>query len=359
MWKKQRGFTLTELVVVIAIIGTLSGLVAGAVRGLGATGNLARLEGDRTTIAKSADRFFTDSFPQIYPVVDLDDTDPFIVTATDLGVRLIDFEATLPQDPAVSFSTNFLKEIPDSAALVSWRVTVDTGNVFFAKDGAVLAKPSTARLDVSAANRTPDVTSDYTFKIRMRVQESASQIVRIAIPAGYIIGGQALPADTVVGNLKITVLADNPWDTGEEITITGTVKTTVVDNEWKIDVDYDTNLSTGPFNDINVKDTNGPDVRVHTLRVVPPSAEHKVPGKLILNSDRTNETGGVVTYRDPDINEATEIWELTVLGSVLGDVIIKNPPTAAVYRWLGDEQTAIDIAEFFDSMPGNQAVIVK
>ena len=60
---EQRGFTLVELLAVMAIMAILAGVVSGAVVGLGSTGQNTRLAGDRNTIAKSADRFFTDAFP--------------------------------------------------------------------------------------------------------------------------------------------------------------------------------------------------------------------------------------------------------------------------------------------------------
>ena len=183
----QAGFTLVELLAVMAIMGILAGVVAGAVVGLGSTGQVTRLEGDRNTIGKSADRFFTDSFPQTYPVVDIDtngdgevdEQDDFDLPGGDLLVRLIDFDAILPQDATRSFVPDFLKEVPDSAALVSWRVDEATGNVFFAEDGAALVRPSLARLDVKATDPSlstegSSVQSDHTFTLTMRQGEAPS-----------------------------------------------------------------------------------------------------------------------------------------------------------------------------------------
>ena len=67
----------------MAIMGILAGVVAGAVVGLGSTGQVTRVEGDRNTIGKSADRFFTDSFPQTYPVVDIDTNGDGSIDITD------------------------------------------------------------------------------------------------------------------------------------------------------------------------------------------------------------------------------------------------------------------------------------
>lgn len=53
----MRGFTLVELLAVMAIIGRLSGMVAGAVTGLGTTGINAQIISYTKTMGTAADRF--------------------------------------------------------------------------------------------------------------------------------------------------------------------------------------------------------------------------------------------------------------------------------------------------------------
>lgn len=230
--RSQRGFTLIELLAVIAIIGILAALVAGTVTGIGQGGQTARLAGDQNSISKAADRFSTEALTGVYPVVSLDDTDPDLNPendprlAADLGVRLINFDAGLPQDANKTFVPNFLKEVPDSAGLVSWRIVESTGNAFFAEDGSFLARPSDARLDVRAGSSSgtlsstvPTERSDYTLNLQMTKGDAAIELIEVTIPGGYNVGSQALSRGSVVGRLVIEFAEDNSWDSGGTITV--------------------------------------------------------------------------------------------------------------------------------------------
>ena len=108
LFRGQKGFTLVELLAVMAILDILTALVAGSIVGLGTRGQATRLDGDRDSIRKSATRFATEAFPETFPVVSLDDTVSFLQADTELGVRLIDFKARLPQDSTQKFVPDFL-----------------------------------------------------------------------------------------------------------------------------------------------------------------------------------------------------------------------------------------------------------
>ena len=380
--KGQRGFTLIELLAVISIIGILAGLVAGTVSGIGETGQSARLSGDENTIGKAADRFFTDAFPPEYPVIGLDATDDSLNPefdsrlSQDLGVRLVDFDATLPQDAAKSFVPDFLKDVPETAGLVSWRIDTNTGNAFFAEDGAFLARPSSARLDVRAGSTRigalkstlTEELSDYTFKLVMKKGDAAMEQIEMAIPAGYIIGGQALTENDVIGNLSISFGPDNSWDSGETIDVVDVDLTIVATNEWQAVVDYDDNISTGISNDVEIMEGSAveqqssatpiADIRTHTISVTPPVGES--PGKLVITFDRSNEdSDGKVIYTDSDANEATITFTMEIFGTVNSTTVIKNPATKGVFRWLPRQATAIDVVGSFRRLSGNQAIVVK
>lgn len=382
--RRQQGFTLIELLAVLAIMGILAGVVAGAVTGFGASAQETRLSSDKNIIGTSADRFFDEASPQVYPVIDLDtdgdgdvDTDDdFVLPAGDLGVRVIDFDATVPQGSAMAFVPDFLKQIPDSAALGSWRIDTNAGNVFFAEDGAALVKPSLARMAVKADNDNNldidgnRVQSNHVFTLTMRKDEAPVNEIQVVIPGGYIIGGQGLSADVQVGTLEIVFDANNPWDTGSELTVDAFDVVVVSENKWAVTVDYDQNDG-GSSADIDVKNTAGiagelADERTHTISIVPPSGTDS-QGTLTLKIDRVTDGGidGTEDYKDPDVNEATETWTLTLFGTDGADGvdggtnIITNPGTTGVFRWLAQEHTAIDNADFFDGMAGNRAVVIK
>ena len=179
--KAQAGFTLVELLSVMAILGILAGLVAGPVTGLGSRGQSTRLDGDRDGIRKAANAFNLEAFPEAYPVLEVSEG----VTGNVSGIKEIDFKKGLPQDPNKNFVPNFLVKLPDSSALVSWRIDENSGNVFFAQDGSALIKPSNNRLDISETTSTPSATSDYVLELSMAKDEAAPEIMVIKIPAGY------------------------------------------------------------------------------------------------------------------------------------------------------------------------------
>ena len=103
----RHGFTIVELLAVMAILAILAGLVAATVSGLGNQGQQARVDGDRNSLQKAASAFALEAFPQKFPVLSLDDTAPDLVVSPDLGIRLIDLGATLPQDSTKKFVPDF------------------------------------------------------------------------------------------------------------------------------------------------------------------------------------------------------------------------------------------------------------
>lgn len=353
----QRGFTLIELVAVMAILAVLAALVGGAVGGMGATGQNARLAGDTDTLGKAADRFFNDSFPQTYPVVSLANTDASIIPVSetlgsvDFGIRLLDFDARLPQDPTKVFVPDFIKDIPATAALVSWRVDTATGQVFFTQDGAVLARPSGSRFSVSAGSTALSAHPNYTFTQAWKKGGAAQVEMSVEIPAGYSIGGQSLAANTQVGTFTTQFYTDNPWDPGQPINYgavvttdsvlagSGVVYATGQANEWvaKIDLGEET-------------------LRVYTISITMPSSD--TPGKITIVTDRTG-VWDAVSHPDTDFEESSGTWVLTIDGVVSGTNIITNPGTKGVYRWLTKEHTATDVPDFFNDVAGNQSVVIK
>ena len=62
--RSQKGFTLVELLAVMAILGILAGLVAGTVVGLGSRSQSTRLDGDRDGIRKAVNAFFLTPSPK-------------------------------------------------------------------------------------------------------------------------------------------------------------------------------------------------------------------------------------------------------------------------------------------------------
>jgi len=385
LMRVQKGFTLVELLAVMAILAILAGLVAGTVVGLGGKGQSTRLDGDRDGIRKAANAFFLEAFPEVYPV---DSADGQVA-----GIHEIDFKRGLPQDPNRSFVPDFLVKLPDSASLVSWRIDENSGNVFFAQDGSPLIKPSNNRLDIEATTGAIDTNDDHVLTLSMAKDEAAPEFIEIKIPAGYILGGGQSDGGTVVGSLQAVLDTDNPFDPGQEIFFGGVIVATndlsgnPNPDEWALVVDYNFNSSSN----VAIKESTEA-VRKHTIEVVRPSGDSA--GRLTINFARGS---------DGAANEATETWALTLFGfssdkltselnipidgsagagtaftgfsigaagltvptpnniPIVG--LLKNPDNQGVYRWAAEEHSSIDpvVGEtrFFNALPGSQGVLIS
>ena len=343
-YQGTRGFTLVELLAVMAIIGILSGMVAGAVTGLGTTGINAQIISDTKTMETAADRFLNDSFPAVYPVETLPEGED------DLGVRRIDFDARLPQDPSKTFTPDFLKDIPDSASLVSYRIELTTGRIFPADDAAAFAPPANSRLDIILSDETPSGNPEASFRLRMPKNRAALEVLQMQIPAGVIFDGQSLSAGVVVGSLEITLGVDNPWKSGHEISVDADVVATGRAHEWEIVPDYSS--ATSDSDDSSVTGAKeGVATLTHTLDIQTASVES--PGTLTLTMDRAGITSAH--------NESGETWDLKIFATSEsgGDALITNPSVTAVYRWFTEAQSTILVEDIFRQVPGKQSVIIK
>ncbi|MCI0867027.1 MAG: type II secretion system protein [Chloroflexi bacterium] len=388
------GFTLVELLAVMAIIGILAAVVAGAVTGLGSRGQEAQITSDTEILATAADRFFSESFPQTYPVSDadtnsdgdLDEDDIPPLPAGDVNVRLIEFDARLPQDPTKTFTPNFVKDIPDSTALVSYRIVTTTGEVFAAEHGSALIPPANSSLNVILSDRTTSIVadaqnnitadpqhSDVTFEFTVNKNRAATEILKVLIPAGFIIGGQSLPANTKIGTLDILFGVDNPWKPGHILKLTTDVLATGRANEWSVSPNYALAQSQsqggGVQSDVRgaiTKNTDGTISRgtgpilTHNITISPSTTE--TSGTMTLEMDRKGPTGGPAPADVPH-NESKESWVLKIFShpeeNTANDPLITNPSLAAVYRWISEEHSTIQVEGIFDQVAGKQAILIK
>jgi len=205
------------------------------------------------------------------------------------------------------------------------------------------------------------VTPNHTFKLRMKKNETALQIMEIQIPAGYSLGGQSVVAGSLMGTLTGSILTDNPWKAGSPLPLSGQLLATGSSNEWKLSVDYDplVNTAASPVLPRPDRLVSGSTDTRHKVSLVAPSLEAAGNIKIVLN-----------TTGDRAHNEATEEWTLTICGiagsplattcpTTGSTAVITNPSTKAVYRWLAKEQTSIDVEGTFNPVTGNQAVVIK
>jgi len=361
--KSFRGFTLVELLAVMAIIGILAGIAAGAVTGLGGRGQSAQIESDTKILETAADRFFNASFPESYPV------SPLPSGEEDLGVQAVDYDARLPQDPSKTFTPAFLKDIPNSAALVNYRIETATGRIFAADDAAAFAPPADSRLDISLSDTSLGATPDVTFDLKMRKNRAAVETMTIQIPAKFNIGGQSLPTGSLVGKLEITFEVDNPWQPGHKISVDADVVATGAAHEWEIVTDYsggtsdaDTTISVSDIKAAAFGGT-GPTL-THTITLLASTSE--VPGTLTLQMDREGPAGGP-EVSEAAHNEATELWNLTIFGLpkdsaggiISGETLVSSPSVSGVYRWFTEEHSTILVEDIFQPVAGKQSVVLK
>ena len=346
-----QGFTLVELLAVMAIIGILAGVTAGAVTGLGGSGVNAQIKSDTTALETAADRFLNDSFPATYPVSALPSGED------DLGVREINFDARLPQNPAKTFVPDFLKKIPNSAALVSYRIETSTGKIFTADDGAAFAPLPDSRFDASFSDSSPSGNPEVIFELKMGKNRAAVEELRIQGPGGFVLGGKSLSAGSKVGKLEITFGTDNPWKSGHEVSVDVDIVATGEAHKWSITPDFTS--ATSDANGSTVTGVNeGVSTLTHTLTMLAGGSIEE-PWKMFLVMDRTGLTKAH--------NEATETWVFTIFDTaqdssgveIPGERLLTNPSISAVYRWLTEEHSTIQVEDIFVPVAGRLAVVIK
>lgn len=364
----QRGFTLVELLAVMVTIGILAGVASGTIVGLGASSRGAQIESDTKVLETAADRFFNKAFPQIYPVSDadtngdgvLDDKDSPPLPAGDVSVRLIDFDARLPQDFTKSFIPGFVKSIPNSTTLVSYRMDITTGKVFTAADGAPLIPRADSRMDVNVLNKKANDTTEVTFNLTMRKNHAAIEMLKIQIPEGYIFGGQSLSPGVQVGSLEIFFDVDNPWKPGHILKVSAPVLATGRANMWTVSPEYFTARSeSSGLQVLEVKGAISVNLDGTITRAPGPILNHQINiapaitetvGVMMIEMDRLGAA-------DLPHNEARETWVLRLFAHPLGfspsdggEVIdlITNPSFDGVYKWITEGHTTIMVEDVFE-----------
>ena len=86
------------------------------------------------------------------------------------------------------------------------------------------------------------------------------------------------------------------------------------------------------------------------------AATTETPGTIAIEMDRS--LGAQV-----DHNESKETWNMKIYShpnqDTSQDPLITNPVVAAVYRWVAQEHSTIQVEDVFDQVAGKQASLLK
>ena len=105
--RDERGFTLVELLIVIAILGVLMAIVVPNLSGLLGRGKQQSYDADLATIQTAVDAYYLTSKPNAYP--------------TDTGLKDSNFNFVLLTS-TISGTTPMLHSAPQSVATYTWKV---------------------------------------------------------------------------------------------------------------------------------------------------------------------------------------------------------------------------------------------
>ena len=349
--KDERGFTLTELLAVLVILGILAGLVSVAVSKIPQSSKNVRLSADKVTISTAVDSFFNLSSPRQYPIIKLHATDSDLLPKTknnpskDFGVRLLNFDANLNKNSSQSFVPDFLKQIPPSSNSVSWRIDIQRGILFFASEGSPLIPPSNSRFNISnLTTNKSEKFSSYEFDLKTNQNEASLTEIKITIPKGYILDTKKIDSNTSIGKLDGNISENNPWKPGTLIQFTGELKTTSIENKWILKIDYPDFMNTQIDENLFTKKD-----KIHSVILIPPS--EKSSGEIQIILDRVGE--------ETNYNLSDEKWTLKIFGENKNINFIQNPKNPNLYRWIVKGKTTIDPEEIINIIPGQQSLIIK
>ena len=322
------GFTLIELMVVMALMVVLAGIVVGGVTGTTDVGRDTAASADKSTIQSAVDRFYSDANPQQYPVASVTD-------------NTLDFSASLPQDSTKSFVPVYLKEVPKSTAFFGWRVDTQSGRVYSVKLGGSAAIPvSAAALSVMAGDVASSANAIYSFDINLSKGEATTNAVKIIVPKAYSLTSPAGSVGTAIGSYSVDVFGDSdpalgwaPHSRTGEIRVLS-LATSNTPERWAV------------WEDAGVTQT-------HTISVTPPTPSKS--GNIIITLDRT---------RTPFLDSTTKTMGASaVMQFVIGNDTRKpvtNPVSAGPYTWSAYQNTALDSAGVYVvNMAGQQKVDIR